>query len=554
MKNFWSFILSVVLLCACSSDRDRLPSGWEKTDNALADTLTMRLEHEYGHNAGAGADRWIASLDSLARAYPDDPRIGARVAYWRVRMNLRKGDNDKARQILDSASAALDSAKYADDFHHLKMLRWRFDGSLLHRYLDAMEMLDYFRRSGDSTSLAYTLMNLGDIMQRVGDYGRGREYAAEASRIWRNIGQEEYADKNLLNLALMADRHTADSIHRHLLSVPKYRRDTAFYEIVLRNHFLNTDSVDYLLKAMRLSAADKARMKGMRSAHLALYSDWLSRNGRGPEALPYALLADSLRVKGEDPQFDMLTAHALAMAYDARHLPDSAEKYLKEYVILKDTISNANMALEVANKASRDEIARADMELSLKAEREKMMVWILLLVLAIVFILVTFTFYRRARDREMKATLARAELDNTKARLSREALIMKEKEDLLKSIQKEIESSEAEGVLGQVTSTRLRTALKVHNSGEEERRAFLEVHDNMLPGFSERLKTAYPSLSEKQLRLAAYICAGMSSAAIGRVLNITPASVMKSRYRLRSKFRLSSGESLEEFLRSFADK
>lgn len=46
----------------------------------------------------------------------------------------------------------------------------------------------------------------------------------------------------------------------------------------------------------------------------------------------------------------------------------------------------------------------------------------------------------------------------------------------------------------------------------------------------------------------------MSSAAIGRVLNITPASVMKSRYRLRSKFRLSSGESLEEFLRSFADK
>lgn len=153
----------------------------------------------------------------------------------------------------------------------------------------------------------------------------------------------------------------------------------------------------------------------------------------------------------------------------------------------------------------------------------------------------------------MKAAIARTELEQTKARLGREAIIMQEKKELLKSIQEEIENGESEGVLNSQTSARLRTALKVHNSAEEERKAFLEVHDNMLPGFSARLKKSYPGLSEKQVRLAAYICAGMSSSAIGRVLNITPASVVKNRYRLRQKLNLDAGESLEDFLRTFAE-
>lgn len=153
----------------------------------------------------------------------------------------------------------------------------------------------------------------------------------------------------------------------------------------------------------------------------------------------------------------------------------------------------------------------------------------------------------------MKAAIARTELEHTKSRLGREAIIMYEKEQLLKSIQQEIEHGESEGLLNASTSARLRNAIKVHNSREEERRAFLEVHDNMLPGFSARLKGTYSSLSEKQIRLAAYICAAMSSAAIGRVLNITPASVVKNRYRLRSKLCLAPGESLEDFLRKFAE-
>ena len=552
MKNLLIVLSVIVCLCIACSRHRRLPTGWESSGNPLADTLTLRLERSYGHNAGAPSQRWVWSLDSIALADKENGRVGARAAYWRVRLNLRMGKVDRARHILDSAMSALDSTRYTDDFHHLKMLRWRFDRSLLHRYLDAIDNLKYFRGVGDSTSVAYVLMDLGDIMERIGDFGRGRAFCLEASRIWRNIGQNEYADKNLLNVALMSDRNQTDSIHRLLLANKAYHADTAFYELVLRNHFLNTDSVEYLLRAFPLSGGTR-RMRGMRAVHLALFSDWLSRNGRGREALPSALEAQKLHDSTGDPEFNMLVSHALAMAYHAANTTDSAEKYLLEYVRWKDSISDSRMAMEVANKASRDEINNVDMARNVKAERERLMVWIFLLAVVLVFFAVSFSFYRRARDREMKAAIARTELEHTKSRLGREAIIMYEKEQLLKSIQQEIEHGESEGQLNASTSARLRNAIKVHNSGEEERRAFLEVHDNMLPGFSARLKGTYSSLSEKQIRLAAYICAGMSSAAIGRVLNITPASVVKNRYRLRSKLGLAPGESLEDFLRKFAE-
>lgn len=74
----------------------------------------------------------------------------------------------------------------------------------------------------------------------------------------------------------------------------------------------------------------------------------------------------------------------------------------------------------------------------------------------------------------------------------------------------------------------------------------------MLPEFSAKLKAQYPDLTEHQIKLAAYISAGMSNSVIAKLLNITPASVRTLRYRMRSKFNLERNDSLEEFLRRYA--
>lgn len=60
-------------------------------------------------------------------------------------------------------------------------------------------------------------------------------------------------------------------------------------------------------------------------------------------------------------------------------------------------------------------------------------------------------------------------------------------------------------------------------------------------------------MTEGQVKLCAYIGAGMSNASIAKLLNITVQSVRTNRYRLRSRFGLAPGDSLEDFIRRYVE-
>ena len=76
---------------------------------------------------------------------------------------------------------------------------------------------------------------------------------------------------------------------------------------------------------------------------------------------------------------------------------------------------------------------------------------------------------------------------------------------------------------------------------------FNKVHDNFL----KRLKEDYPGLSNRDLRLCAYLRMNISSKEIAPLMGITYRSVEALRYRVRKKFNLQQGESLTEFIIGF---
>ncbi|UBM59040.1 hypothetical protein LAG90_19765 [Marinilongibacter aquaticus] len=73
---------------------------------------------------------------------------------------------------------------------------------------------------------------------------------------------------------------------------------------------------------------------------------------------------------------------------------------------------------------------------------------------------------------------------------------------------------------------------------------FNQVHESFL----KKLAQSFPSLSQGDLRLAAYLRMNLSSKEIAQLLNITPRSVELKRYRLRKKLSLDSHENLNEFM------
>lgn len=544
-------VLLVLLLGGCH-DKDSMSSGWYRTGHADVDAIMDSLFVKFGRNNGEIDSDALARLDSMACDTDAGVAVKARNAYWQTRALLRQRDKGEAAQVLYKALSYTDSAKYPGEFHRLMALTWHFESSLTQRYCRAMDNLRYFRHEGDSVHIAMTLMDLANIMYETGEYDRGRNMAEDVSRIWRELHMDDYADKSLLNVALMSQPPAVDSINRMLLTHTNLRNDTLFYELVLRNHFLNTDSVSYLEKAMQLSQQCD-RLSDIRGAHHALHSDWLLRHGDPDLAMEAALSARDAMDSINDPVWEMLLNHALGMSYAHAGIADSAAARLKCYILLKDSIENGKKDMEIINAGRRAEIHRADVQRWASEQRHVHMMWTWVAIVSVIFCIVAFFLYRRGQRRHLHVMMAQAELRHVKSRIGREQILIKEKEQVIKSMHKEIMQSEQDGAISHGVSLRLQSVIKAHNSARDEREAFLEVHDDMLPGFSTRLKNAYPTLSEKQLRLAAYIAAGMSSAAIARVLNISTDSVVKNRYRLRKKIGVEAGCTLEDALRRFIE-
>jgi len=86
----------------------------------------------------------------------------------------------------------------------------------------------------------------------------------------------------------------------------------------------------------------------------------------------------------------------------------------------------------------------------------------------------------------------------------------------------------------------------------ENQWAIFETHfENVHEEFLKRLKTAYPDLTPRELKLCAYLRLNISSKEISLLMNISTRGVEISRYRLRKKLKLKRETNLTEFILSY---
>ena len=75
--------------------------------------------------------------------------------------------------------------------------------------------------------------------------------------------------------------------------------------------------------------------------------------------------------------------------------------------------------------------------------------------------------------------------------------------------------------------------------------------DAIYDGFTDRLKSRYPTLSKTDLKILIFIKMNLSSKEMAIRMNISPKGVEIAKYRLRKKLSLTKGESLSEFVAGF---
>ena len=73
---------------------------------------------------------------------------------------------------------------------------------------------------------------------------------------------------------------------------------------------------------------------------------------------------------------------------------------------------------------------------------------------------------------------------------------------------------------------------------------FAEVHHD----FDQKLKTLNSDISEKEIRLAAFLRMNLTTKEIAATMNVLPDSILKSKYRLKKKLGLGKETDLNQFL------
>jgi DNA-binding response OmpR family regulator/DNA-binding CsgD family transcriptional regulator len=158
-----------------------------------------------------------------------------------------------------------------------------------------------------------------------------------------------------------------------------------------------------------------------------------------------------------------------------------------------------------------------------------------------------------------------AEISETNAKLTE---TLKDKEtELFEEVVKAVETSNTLHIF----RTQLENELKTKNVSDSQKEVLKELlhkierigsrKDNwrifqlkfnqVYPDFIGRITRQYPKLTQLELTIISTILFNLNSNQIASMLNISPESVRKSRYRLKKKLKLNQEESLVKFVHGF---
>jgi tetratricopeptide (TPR) repeat protein len=152
--------------------------------------------------------------------------------------------------------------------------------------------------------------------------------------------------------------------------------------------------------------------------------------------------------------------------------------------------------------------------------------------------------------REKQEAIYKQEIAHKKKELASQTLHLVQKNTFIQELMENLENIKNSPEKFKMEFRRMVMLLKKENASDKDwevfKTYFAEVHND----FDQKLKTIYPDISEKEIRLAAFLRMNLTTKEIAATLNVLPDSILKSKYRLKKKLALDKETDLSEFLNS----
>ncbi len=417
----------------------------------------------------------------------------------------------------------------------------KLDKSLAYR----MKSLSMRKQLSDTAGIASCLQNIGVIHEKKNNLDRAYYYYTQALRYRKVLGNKKDIAELILNTGIIkmkkGDYLPAEQAFLHAIQTFEAFQDYKH----LSETYLNLASL--YMKLNKFSRAYKMLKKGMSFAKKSSY--------KMKEKEAYALLSDYYAQQGDYKK---------------------AWEYQKRYTTLNDSIFNLQMAEKIVNVQNKYEIEKREKEIQLLRRdneikalkvKQKTIVSIVLLILLVLIILLLISVLlvlnrRKLKQKHMEMELEKSELvraqlreknEYQKKQLITHAMNMLQKNKLLMEMDKELSRfypKADESLRKHIRSfqRQIKRNMNLEKDWETFKMYFEEVNKN----FYTKLRKISGELTPGDMKLAALIKLNLNIKEAAAVLNISPDSLRKARYRLRKKLGLKYGDNLSYFLNNLS--
>ena len=436
----------------------------------------------------------------------------------------------------------------------------------------ALKVLDTIPR--EPYRKADILRRIGHIQYQIENYPQSIEYYNKALKVYISTDDNVYASETYLEIGTsFTELKEYDKAIENLqkgLEIAKEFGLKGTEDLIYSNLGAayrkagDYNKSEYFLKKSYVFQLDRGFVNNKIGAHVELGNLYIDM--KAPQkAILY--LDEALKIADSVNSVDYLMSvyHLRSQSYELLGNTLLALEDLKKHQVYKDSIFSSKKIQQIEELKTIYETEKKEAALALQEEEintlnEKAKVDRLTKGLyaggalsGLAFSgLLFFGFRQRMKKniiaREKQEQIYKQEIAHKKKELASQTLHLVQKNTFIQELKVNLENLRNSPEKFKMGFRRIVLLLKKENASDKDwevfKSYFADVHNN----FDNKLKTYYADITEKEIRLAAFLRMNLSTKEIAAMLNVLPDSVLKSKYRLKKKLSLAKETDFNSFL------
>ncbi|WP_394746689.1 tetratricopeptide repeat protein [Spongiimicrobium salis] len=457
------------------------------------------------------------------------------------------------------------------------------------KYLKASYEL--YDRLQDKTGIANTRLNLGMVYADLKNYQKALQYYESAINEFTALELKDRIATTFTKIGTMfVEQHRETEALKFLTDALQMHSENDFTYGIAEVHnklgilYLNKNEIEQASYHTRksMSLGEEVNDIHGRTHNLIILGKILRLSNKIDKAIVYVQQGLVLAKENNLKQFELLAYEELKELKQQKGELYEALCFYDNYTFLKDSLFNSEKSKQIAFLEFENELDKKDAELlEFKAQEKasntiKIILLIGIVILAIAGYIIYFVSKQRLGKSKQLAVKTKEHLESaqelTQKHLENSELRRKELKQQLDFKNRELTSyalnfikknevvQELECTISDLKQSSaiskdkliadLKKIIQKNLSIDKDWENFSRFFDDVHQGFYSNLKSKHKGLTANDLKLCSLIRLNLNTKETASILGISPESAKTSRYRLRKKLELSSGEEISTYLLS----